>query len=139
MRYRTSKTFKVFKEEVDYWIKFFGLSNWYIRTVFRSGEDEFFPFEIERDAWSIINHKDHMALICLNKRNLNIKELETEYEIREIAFHEVCEVLLYPLSLLAEDTYSESVIVKNTHIIINHLENSVFKEKYSGKLEGNAN
>jgi len=138
MRYRSSKDFKIFEEEVNYWIDFFKLYNWYIRTIFiNSEDDEEFNFDTERDAWSIINHKDHMSLICLNKKNLNFKELNTDYELRMIAFHEVCEVLLFPLALLGEDTYSENVIVKNTHIIINHLENSVFKRNYEERKNKN--
>jgi len=79
-----------------------------------------------------------MAIVFLNKKVWNYKELEDETYIRLLAFHEVCEILLYPLSFLGEETYSNKVIVNNTHTVINHLENSVFEER-NGNIKRNDN
>lgn len=131
MKNKTEKDFEIFKEEVYYWVDYFNLYNWDIRVAFKRDDvvSDLFDEE-EKDAWTYADHKNHVAFVYLNKRCVNEKELEKENEIRFVAFHEVCEILLYPLTVLAKETYSENVIVKNTHIIIHHLENSVFKERY---------
>ena len=69
-----------------------------------------------------------MVSVCLSKTWDNVEP--TDFEIRKSAFHEACEVLLYPLRYLAEARFlTDSEIDPEVHNVIRTLENVLFKKE----------
>ena len=118
MTTRTTKEhFKLFKSEVEKWIQRFGLT----------------------DAFLLIRHDDlkngigamkynytaRTATIFLAKKPLfPIPTENIIAEIKSVAFHEVCELLLARLACLAGDrSYCEEDYTSETHAVIARLEN----------------
>lgn len=113
--------FLVFKNEAQKWVNLFGLKDWEI--FFRFEETEAFNRAECRINWS--------GKIC----NLILGRWQTDErsdgEVRKLAFHEVCELLLAEMeriSLDEEIPYAErkGLAEAARHGVIRRLENSVF-------------
>jgi len=111
----TKKDFEVFKKESLYWIDYFGLKDW--RVGF-SHKD--------------LDGAEAQCLAHVGDRNCTLSldvEVEDRSKIKQWAFHEVCELLLFKASDLITATYSNWERSNIIHDVIIRLENSVFKQK----------
>jgi len=118
----TAKHFKLFKKECERWITIFGLLNW---TVHYYHEEDGDPNVF---AWTQYNHDNRVVDVSLNRVWAN-KPRDIEYELKRAAFHEVCEILLYPLRYLGEARFITSgEIDTGVHNVIRILENVVWKQ-----------
>ncbi len=64
------------------------------------------------------------------------KESPIEMDIDKVAFHEVCELFLWGMRLLAEGLYNTEVVDKEIHVIIRTLENIMFfKDRHTNRVE----
>ena len=117
----TKKHFNLFKKECDYWIKEFGLTNWCVRYYHRKDSKQ------EVHAWCNFEFSGRAVDITLNAEVDDDYKLNPEFETKLSAFHEVCEVLLFPLRYLAEARFlTDNEIDPEIHNIIRTLENAVF-------------
>lgn len=115
----TAEDFEIFKSEAMKWIVFFGLADWEVHFF-----HEFLDHGMGATTQGWFKSKN--AEIKLNKEWP--KEYKNEYQIRLTAFHEVCELLLMELRILAQCRYlAEDDIDHATHTIIQRLVNTVFK------------
>jgi len=118
MSYKTTKKdFAEFKKEAEYWIEYFGLINWDMHFQHIHIE------EFRAQCW-----------VNVPGKRCDI-ELATEWGlppkkkgIKLVAFHEVCELMLRALSLMAEGRYANLTVQSETHDIIRRLENTIFRE-----------
>ena len=118
--FKTTKAhFKIFKEEVEYWIEQFGLRSWrwYILHEHRA-DDALAGYGADYEGCTVAVHLEP-----------DWEDTEvTNERLRLSAFHEVCHVLLTNLVRAAEDRYVEKGrIDEEEHRIIRILENAVFK------------
>lgn len=110
----TAAQFDEFKEVARYWIKEFGLINW--RVTFEHGE---VGTDIGGEcAW---NNTGRIATITM------ATEREENPDIGRTAFHEVCELLLAPITSALLDEYGRSWTDVETHRIIRTLEHVVYE------------
>lgn len=107
--------FRVFQEESLYWQKYLGLGDW---RIFFGNEELKDEEDSTRYAEITFNWDARFVTINLNK-NWNGK---TELEVRRVAFHEVCHMLI---SEISSYTYHRD-FEEHQHIVIRRLENSVF-------------
>ena len=115
----TKKHFKTFTEEARYWVGVFGLVDWDIDFYHSEGNDELACCGAEPEG--------RCARIDLNTNWPEGIEI-TDRSLKMAAFHEVCELLFYPLCSLAKDRYiSEVAIETEKHAIIRTLENVLFR------------
>ena len=110
----TNDDFETFKKECEFWIDFFGLSDWKVIYEFKRINDAFaccYSDSIGRCATISLNNGEHEYIT----------------DIKKAAFHEVCELMLSDMHAYLSDFYSEGVCQQQTHYIIRKLENSVYK------------
>jgi hypothetical protein len=115
----TKRDFRIFQEEVEKWLSFFGLSGWNIDFLHKK----------------LPSHELACITYDLNGKNINFfltttyrAEYYNEKSIRETARHEVLECLLARLDFLAKDRFTtEEQIDEARHEIIAILENTMFK------------
>lgn len=112
----TKKEFELFKKECRKWIKFFGLFDW---------EVYYEHVELKEKAYATC-HTDMLGMVATFSFNkvvgTNIRD-----DIRRTAFHEVCELLISKLKIIAKCRFlSEDEITTANHEIIRRLENCVF-------------
>ena len=120
MSYKTTKKdFEVFKAECRKWVGYFGLLDWEICFTHET--------EMECRAACYPDYQGRIAIITLNT-NWTMAPEDNEFEL--IAFHEACELLIAPLSLVALERHvTKDEITSATHGIIRTLENTVFGGK----------
>jgi len=120
-KYETSETdFNVFQQESLYWINKFGLTNWEIMF-----KHNLYDEETDR-ALCYIEPQSHIATLVLPFLWYSIKP--SEYLIRRSAFHEVMEILLAEISILANERFaSKDKIETAIHSFIRIMENIVFE------------
>jgi hypothetical protein len=113
--YKTTKAdFKLFSNEVKKWIKIFGLNNWELYLK-HGGTNEV--------AACYYNLRGKVATIKLGK----IWDVPPERgEVCLTGFHEACELLLCPLSNMAEVATAKSLVESANHDIINTLQNVLY-------------
>ena len=116
----TKKDFEVFKAEAQKWVKAFGLFGWEIH----------YDYDEDNDcrASCTSNKEAMLSIIALSREWPAYKPKRTE--LKKIAFHEVCELLLAKFRLLAEDRYvNENELESERHAIIRVLEHLIFNNK----------
>lgn len=123
----TERDFQIFKDEARFWIDKFGLLDWRIGFEFKKLDDNTYA---QCDSQQL----GKWAYLILNKWQ---SEQISEYQIRQSAFHEVCEVLLQELRRIALNEaipFDERSILTDSaaHGVIRRLENSVFKLRHDG-------
>lgn len=132
----TVRYFNLFKQEAEYWINFFGLKGW---EIFYTNK-----YDIDSRAninWGIIGR---VAKINLSRHWEPETEQVNEELIGKAAFHEVCELFLGRLQMMAEGKIcnNKHCVEEETHAIIRTLENVIYEErkktrhKYIGQTEG---
>lgn len=109
------RQYELFKKECQKWQKFFGLLDWKIEFVFE-------PTDCLADIhW---NTEGKNATVRLSTK-WNLPPVDNG--IRQTAFHEICEVLLAPLSDFGYLGANRHPVNTEVHSIIRRLENTVFK------------
>jgi len=63
------------------------------------------------------------------KLDVEWEEMPERNEIKRVAFHEVCELLLASLGWMAKERFNSDEVDEKIHEIIRRLENTIFKEK----------
>jgi hypothetical protein len=116
----TEEDFEVFKQEVLYWQKYFGLLDWQIQCIHK-----------KIDARAMVDYRfsARYTKVFLNTE-YNIKP--THREICDSAFHEVCELLLAAMRSFMQG--SENGINEMTHAVIQTLCNTLFLEHYEKRF-----
>jgi len=116
--------FEYFKTCCEKWADFFGLKSWCISYIWEEQD----ALEESSQAWVIADYLNHMATIYFNKEWIDDESLFTKKNIDFIAFHEICEVILYRLGDLALDRFNvtEDSLLQARHEICHILENSIF-------------
>lgn len=91
----TTRHYECFKNECRKWIGFFGLSGW--EVVFTFNEDDLC-------ASCAVNLSSHIAMLSLSSCPTVDYDIEDYDEyVKQSAFHEVCELLLFEFELTALD------------------------------------
>jgi len=114
----TEKNFFYFKERVEHWQTYFGLLNYQISVIHESWKDSL--------AWCQADVTAGIATIAIATM---WDDRPTRKQINKVAFHEVCELLLWNLAEHAESNHSDLLITGLKHDIIRRLENTLLKEK----------
>ena len=114
----TSEQFKIFKDEAEFWKHYLGLLDWeiyYEHSFIGEGRAKCLGDPQARIVTIVLTTEWHCSHIL-------------EQEIRKSAFHEICEVLLYPLRQMIESNQyiADSDIDSQIHQIIRRLENTLF-------------
>jgi hypothetical protein len=115
----TKKDFQMFKKECEVWIERFGLLDWDVH---------FFHDDLPEGMYAGTSgwYKPKNAEISLNT-NVS-KDYYSPKCIKETAFHEVCELLLMELRIIAQTRYiQEEDIDHACHGIIQRLLNGVYR------------
>jgi hypothetical protein len=121
---RTSKEhFKIFVDECQRWIDFYGLNDWHF--YFRHSDKH-----KENLAYTAVEHKSKSAVIFMTITWAKDDLFDGLIELS--AHHEVCEVMNSKLRDLATSRYvtSDEEIDEANHEIITRLQNSVFKRRH---------
>jgi len=118
----TKKDFEVFKKECKKWIDIFELNNWEIMFIHSKRADN--------RAWINPSTDPRLVKIALGAEWINLEpDTISVNDIKRVAFHEICELLLEPLGYLAECRFiTETEIEPARHDIIGKLENTIFKD-----------
>ena len=124
MEYKTTKSdFDYFCKRAQFWIKYFHVFDWDICFYFNRDEEA----QFDQLAYCISNLDGRAATLgfCCNWQETK----PTKKQIDLAAFHEVWELILSPLNILAQDRFvTESRIEEARHSIIRRLENTVLRE-----------
>lgn len=118
----TVKDFELFKKECEYWIDYFGLKGWFISY-------EHSQREPNNAATIYYKTEARDVIIILTKKWDDFDIQKIEPEIKKIAFHEVCHLLLANLSVMAHDeatNLQKSEIRGYEHEIIAVLEKTIY-------------
>lgn len=124
---KTSKEdFKIFKLECEKWIEFYGINGWMISFMHKNQDID----EEPHIAWIEADTRNMTATFYLNKEWVDDIDFYGKKEIRFVAFHEVCELLLTKLDDLANERFevTPQKVLEARHEIIHYLENSVYKK-----------
>lgn len=114
----TNKEFDLFKQECQKWIDYFGLKQW--EVCYRL-------LDLEGDCARCI--VDQIAKLAYFDLNNKLSKLDKEDRgIEMSAFHEVIELLLTDLRIMAKSTWADNVVLEATHEIISILENTIFRD-----------
>ena len=119
MPYKTTKKdFEVFKAECRKWVKYFGLIDWDIYYYHDESDDDCRGSCTAENCGKLASVRLGVVWDYKPKRS----------ELKRVAFHEVCEVLTAPLSIMAYSRYvTPGEIESATHYIIRVLENTIFE------------
>jgi len=109
------KQIRYFQERVDHWINGFGLSEWQVWKESQDLEDAYGQCQAD------LNGKT--AIIVINP----LWDYEPkDADLDRVAFHEVCELLLWPLHHIASERFvSENEWESQRHTVIRRLENAI--------------
>jgi len=118
MNYKTSQEdFETFKEELTYWLGFFGLKTWEVSFYWNDKH-------IDNRATTEPEVGPRLCKFILTKSKWSYAPDETE--IRRLAFHECCELLIAEMAHWAEERNPEGSWDDISHRFIRIMENSVF-------------
>jgi len=121
----TDEHFNVFREEANKWLDVFGLKGWGVRVLHT---DEGKPSGAK--AWLSAKYCDRIASICMAKTwEHPIANPPTDENIRRDAFHEVCELLLEPMDVLAGSrNWDREEFDAARHAVVRILENVIWEK-----------
>jgi hypothetical protein len=115
----TAKHFKIFQDECEKWIEYFGLKDWDVYYAHHNDVGKFASINFDTSG--------RVSTIFLVKNWTKWKP--TVLLVKKRAFHEVCELLLADMYALADNRYiQENDADRTAHIIIRKLENTVFRD-----------
>lgn len=115
------ETFQKFEKYVKNWIEFFGLYNWEIGIHTDDGDDgESLAF-----TTFVVDNRRADIFLCDDWDGVE----KTENELDKLAFHEVCEILLYKIRHLAgKRYYSWDEVDGEIHSVIRILTAKIFEK-----------
>ncbi len=110
----SDKHFRLFKHECEKWISRFELHEWEVCYDWKDLPSgmvaEYYP-----------NYKGRFVVFALSKE-IEPYDRTLEAEIKETAFHEICELMLVPLrSQIVWRGYDEAEMESATHAVIHRL------------------
>jgi hypothetical protein len=120
----TKKQFEVFKAECKKWLNYFGLNGW--QAEYRHDKAEGNRGQV---SWRITARN---SIITLADEWESFRDTPiTDFEIKKVAFHEVCEILLARITMMANNKIAnhEDAVTEESHNIIRTLENTIFMDK----------
>ena len=130
--YKTSKRhFKLFKKECRYWLDKFDLGSWKVVYFHEDVEDS----SKGNAAWQSANWRDRLCSLGLDI-NWGKNEKPTKKRVAEAAFHEVCELLIYMLRIIADFDAKPTGLhdVENyNHSIIRRLEKAIWEPYWDAR------
>ena len=127
----TKEHFKLFKKECKYWLDRFDLGSWRadIRHYTRSNLIEG-TFAYCDSDWA-------MRTCCIGLQvKLSDDAIVNKKVISKAAFHEVCELLLHMLRIIAETDAKPTMMDEingYTHAIIRRMEKAIWEPYWRGK------
>ncbi|MDD5722638.1 MAG: hypothetical protein PHY29_02735 [Syntrophales bacterium] len=123
----TPEEFEQFKAECLKWIKYFGLTDWKVRFSHEEGDST--NRTDSSVAWTKANGTENRAaVLCLNKMSDDDDE-RPFLDIKLTAFHEVCELLTWPLEHIGTCRYVQpEEFTEARHALIRRLENTIFRD-----------
>lgn len=118
----TKKDFNCFKKWVYYYVNAFGLKGYEIHVKHKPLNDLY-----ATTSWDIVAR---YAVFYLNTVWYKNMEKKTVQALKELAFHEVCHILLGRINVLADMRHiGEREVEEEMHSIIRRLETFVFGGK----------
>lgn len=119
----TDAQHKIFRDEFDYWVQYFGLYDWEIVHYMRP-----------EDNCRAYIYTQESAKVCSVYLNQVQVEDVSDKDLRFSAFHEACELLLCLLWYTAtmdgiEEESRGKLYNTSRHAVIQRLANSVWKQK----------
>jgi hypothetical protein len=116
----TPEEFELFKSECLRWIGFFGLTDWKV---------DFVHEKLNSDGYAECRFNGVASKFVIMALGISCSKYHRKFlRIEQTAFHEVCELLLYPLEYLGTARYVQPEEFEPArHGIIRSLENSVYK------------
>lgn len=130
MHKTTHQQFEIFKESVNQWLNFFGILSW---EVYFGHSDK----HLENRATTEAELGSRLVKFTLTKSKWPYAP--TDDEIRRLAFHEVCELLLIPLTNYADERKPVGDLNDITHQVIRTLENCIYDKLDTSKINLNNN
>jgi len=119
----TAKDFELFKEECKRWVEYFGMLGWQVQ--FQHGSDEDEDNRAMCGVSNPISSRLSSMVLC---KDWGEDEVSPE-AVKMCGFHEVMELMLYRLALLAlQYGAPEDRVIDETHHIIRTLENTIFQD-----------
>ena len=113
----TKKDYELFKTECDRFVNLLGLKEWSIHYSHEKSTDNYASTYMNRDGM--------VATIVLGLYWDDMRP-KTEYEIKRLALHEVCHLLMNPLVAEAQERYTtEQALASIEHTIIRRIENLI--------------
>ncbi len=113
MKKTSDKHFRLFKHECEKWVNRFELHEWTVSYEWK-------PLQ-GADAEYNASYQGRCVVIALSKE-IEPFEKTMEDEIREVAFHEICELMLYPLrSQIVWRNFDAGEMESATHAVIHRL------------------
>ena len=111
--------FALFKSECLRWIEFFGLTSWKI---------DFVHEKLRNEAFAECRVDGICDRYCVLALNAEISDHDRSYfDPAKTAFHEVLELLLWPLESCGRDRFvNPDDFVRERHALIRTLENTVY-------------
>lgn len=98
--------YQEFKDEVNWWITAFGLTSWDIKIGMS---------KVKSNASCLLLPNGKKAYININPNR------DKDITVKQLAIHEVLELLLGDISLLTNNYYSDEIVADEVHKIINRL------------------
>lgn len=115
------KEFKIFKDEFLYWANIYGLKGW--EFIFKYEDDPENRACIQRDL------EARIVVVSLADEWIGLPP--DEFNLKRVAYHECCELLLSKLvDLCMERSITEKQVTEEIHNIIRIFENYHFDRNY---------
>ena len=115
----TKKKFTYFESQVKYWCDYFGIHDWFIQIDSDADEANYGQCDGE------LEDRNATISVCMDW-----EREPDDIELSSIAFHEVCELLLRDIALLAAERFINWRELETArHRVIQMLQNSVWREK----------
>ena len=123
---KTSKEhFEIFKKECQKWIEIFGLKNWGVCFYHKKDSNKGLL------SWTQYEYAGRSVDIYLNTEwQDKHKNSDLDYEMKRSAFHEIAEILLYPIRYIGECRYVQGSFEIDTvvHDVIRTLETVLWEK-----------
>lgn len=118
--------FKDFKKYCNLFLNYFGIKEYevfYILTELKTNRAQVDAGYVEKTC-TISLDKNYLEQWYIK----DISDVELDEEIKCVAFHEICELLLYQHWHLLEKFYSHDIVQEASYGVIGILENTLFHE-----------
>ena len=125
----TEKQFLTFKKECEYWIDYLGLKSCSIEIC--KSEDKKDECRAYTTRTRPTSNRIYAIFLTMWQDKINYP---TDYRLRETAYHEVLEVMMYDISDLIGNAEGNFNASNNVHEVIRTLENTMFKDSYNKRF-----